>query len=172
MNTRRNRQHNSVLLETALTAVVFAVLLFAVFDFGRVYDFQSRLQHAVSQSSRFASLGDTLEDPHRPGIKLSGEDSIAYMIKILSGIDDLDADDITIHATAADGTRSAGIGGPGDVVTVRADWRVRIVAPFLYTMFPGGRYEFSAVTDFRNPQPPSDGANEPAQPPATGTSSS
>jgi len=152
MHIRRDKQHAIVLFETALTAIVFAVLLFAAFDCGRVYYFQSRLQHAVSQSSRFASSGSVLENPDRPGVRMSEEDSIAYMIKTLSGIDGLDTGDITIYATAANGIRSSGAGGPGDQVTVRADWRVPIVAPFLYAIFPGGRYEFSAVTDFRNPE--------------------
>ena len=171
MNTRRNREHNTVLLETALTAIVFAMALFAVFDFGRMYYFQSRLQHAVSQSIRFAGSGNTVQDPDRPGEKMSEEQSIAYMIKTLSGIDGLASDDITIHATAFDGERSAGVGRPGDLVTVRADWRVPIVAPFLYAMFPGGRYEFSAVSDFRNQESPANDADERTRAPATGKAS-
>ncbi len=154
MHRPRNREHGAVLIETALASVVFAMLLFAIFDFGRMFYFQSRLQHAVSQSTRFATTGNTLEDPNNPGTQMSRVDSIVIMIKQLSGIEGFAADDIQINTVAPDGTLIAGAGAPGDIVTVSATWRIPIVAPFLGAMFPGGLYQFTATTTFRNEEFP------------------
>ncbi len=158
MKTKLGKQHSkergSVLIETALTTVVFSMLLFAIFDFGRMYYFQSRLQHAVSQSTRYATTGNTMEDPNAPGQQMSREDSIMHMIKALSGIEGFGPNDIVIQSMNAGGVIVAGAGGPGSVVTVRASWRVPILAPFLHAMFEGGEYEFSATTSFRNEEFP------------------
>ncbi len=159
MNKLRNREHGAVLVETALSSVVFAMLLFAIFDFGRMFYFQSRLQHAVSQSTRFATTGNTLEDPNNPGTQMSRVDSIKAMIKQLSGIQGFGANDIQINTVMPDGTLVAGAGSPGDVVTVSATWRIPVVAPFLSAMFPGGEYQFTATTTFRNEEFPGNAFN-------------
>ena len=48
----------------------------------------------------------------------------------------------------------AGPGGPGDVVTVRASYRVEVISPYLYRFFDHGIYEFEALTSFRNEEYP------------------
>ena len=159
MNKPRNREHGAVLIETALASVVFAMLLFAIFDFGRMFYFQARLQHAVSQSTRFATTGNTLADPNNPGTQMSREDSIKSMIKQLSGIQGFGPNDITINTIAPDGSLIAGAGAPGDVVTVSATWRIPVVAPFLSALFPGGQYQFTATTTFRNEEFPGNAFN-------------
>ncbi len=154
MKRSNKSNRGSVLVETALASVVFSMLLFSIFDFGRMFYFQSRIQHAVSQSTRFATTGNVLEDPDVAGTSMSREDSIVHMIKVLSGVSDFGVDDIQIGAITATGAELVGAGGPGDVVTVRATYRVPIIAPFLTAMFPGGQYEFTCTTSFRNEEFP------------------
>ena len=139
--------------EVALGSVVFFALLLAIFDFGRMYHCQSRLKFAVSQATRFATTGNTVEDPSQPGQQLSRAASIKTMIRQLSGYEIPDAD-IDISSIDGAGATVPGAGGPGDVVSVTSTDRVDVVAPLLSSMFEDGRDDFSATTSFRNEEFP------------------
>ena len=139
-----------VSIEMAMSSVMFLAALLAVFDFGRMYFFHSRLTHAVSQATRFATAGNTLEDPLDPGTNLSRTESIALMIRELSGFSDLGDVDIDIVHIGPSGVTLVGAGGPGDVVTVTASYRLGIIAPYLAPIFEEGVFELSAATAFRN----------------------
>ncbi|RMD81511.1 MAG: pilus assembly protein [Candidatus Dadabacteria bacterium] len=140
----------SVLVEAAIASVLLVVLIAALVDFGRIGYSRSRLKYAVSQAARFATTGARLEDPAHPGQALSRGDSIVALIHSLSGLSDPNRLSVTITATTPDGRTVAGAGGPGDVVTVRARYRVPLVAPFLAALFPDGELEITAATTFRN----------------------
>jgi hypothetical protein len=140
----------SATVETALAAVLFFMLVVGILDVGRMHFYRSNLQHAVSNSARFATLGSTLDDPAKSGTKLSREESIVQMIRTLSGIPTLDNDDVKIAAVTPDGRTVAGAGGPGDVITITASHDVSLVAPYLHLMFPGGRYHFQCTASFRS----------------------
>jgi hypothetical protein len=103
----------------ALASTIFMMLVTGIFDFGRMHHLRSTLQHAVSQSTRFATTGNTVTDPDNPGQQLSREASIIHMIRQTSGIEDIDDDDIEMWTVNAAGDTSPGAGGPGDVVVVR-----------------------------------------------------
>ena len=150
MTPRTNKERGTVVVETALASTVFFMLVVGILDFGRMQYYRSNLQHAVSQSTRFATLGSTLEDPNSPGNQLSREESIRYMIRKLANVPDLDPSDIKIGAIDSSGALVEGAGGPGDVVTVQATYRVVLVAPYLNLAFPKGQYRFTCTTSFRN----------------------
>ncbi|TFH21363.1 MAG: pilus assembly protein [Myxococcales bacterium] len=150
MKSDKKCQHGSAALETALAATVFFAMVIGIIDFGRVQYYRSNLQHAVSQSTRFAVIGTSLKDPDAPGSAMSREASIAYLVRKISGLDDIDASDITIGAVRTDGTEVVGAGAGGDVITVTATYRVPLIAPLINLAFPGGLYEFTVRTSFRN----------------------
>ena len=137
-------------MEMALATTLFMMLVLAIFDFGRMHHMRSTLQHAVSQSTRFATTGNTVEDPDNPGLRLSRRDSIVHMIRKISGLTDLADEDIEISTVDASGNILSGPGGPGDVVLVRVTYGVDVITPGLATVFPGGRWEFTCTTRFRN----------------------
>ena len=151
---RSSRQRGVVSIEMAISSVLFFATLLAVFDFGRMYFFQSRLKYAVSQATRFATTGNALEDPLNPGTPLSRAESIVVMIRELSGFGDLTDEDIDIIHLGAGGVMLPGAGGPGDVVTVTANYEIPMVAPYIGAIFPDGRFAFSAATTFRNEEFP------------------
>jgi hypothetical protein len=150
----RSGQLGIVSIEMAISSVMFFAALLAVFDFGRMYFFHSRLTHAVSQATRFATAGNTLEDPLEPGTNLSRAESISLMIRELSGFSDLGDADIEIVHIGPSGVTLVGAGGPGDVVTVTANYRIGIIAPYLAPIFEAGVFELSAATAFRNEEIP------------------
>jgi hypothetical protein len=149
----RHAQKGSVMVEIALGSVVFFALTIGIFDLGRMYHYQARLKFAVSQATRFATTGNTLEDSGNPGTQLSRADSIIYMIRELSGFD-IPSADIEISAITGSGATVAGAGSPGDVVVVTATHRVNVITPFLSSMFEEGQFEFHATTSFRNEEFP------------------
>jgi len=147
-------QRGSVSIEMAVSSLLFFAALLAVFDFGRMFYYQSRLKYAVSQSTRFATTGNVLDDPNEPGSSLSRAESIATMIKQLSGFSGMSDADITIVSFGAGGAVVPGAGGPGDVVSVTANYRIGLIAPYLAPLFDEGRWAFSATTTFRNEEFP------------------
>lgn len=143
-------QHGGAVIEAALAITVFFAMVVGVVDFGRVQFVRSNLQHAVSQSTRFAAIGSSLEDPNAPGTQLAREASIVHLIREISGFGDIDASDVKIAALTPAGAELVGAGGPGDVVTVAATYRVTLLALFINFAFAGGLYEFNCRTSFRN----------------------
>lgn len=144
-----NGQRGSVTLETAVGAVLFMMVTIGILDFGRVLYYRSNLKHAVSQSTRFAITGNSLEDPDSPGHNLSREASIIRRIRELSGIEVLETD-VEIAAIDSAGHFHRGAGGPGDVVTVRVSHTVKLLAPYIDTVLPDGLLTFTSTTSFRN----------------------
>ena len=148
----RNRQRGAVVLEMGIVGAVFIMLILGIMDFSRIYYCQSTLKYAVSQGARFATTGSALADENEE--LLTREESIVYMIRELAGFSDLSDDDIEITAVTTGGQAVAGPGGPGDVVTVRANYRVDVLSPYLFHFFTEGQYAFEAVTTFRNEEFP------------------
>ena len=144
------RQTGSTVVEVAVASVVLIVLIAGLIDFGRVGYARSRLKYAVSQAARFATTGNAVDDPANPGHKLSRPDSVVTLIQSLSGLSDSSRLIVSMEAVTPDGRTIPGPGGPGDVVTVRASYRLQLVAPYLTAMFPGGEFAVTAATTFRN----------------------
>lgn len=144
------RQRGGVVVEVALACVVLMVFISATFDFAQMHYARSSLQHAVSQATRFAITGSTIADPANKGKKLTREASITYLVKKISGINDFGKDDIKIYVVKPDGSLVAGPGGPGDVIMVRASYRIGLITPGIAKLFKDGEYAFTCSTRFRN----------------------
>ncbi len=130
-------------------AVIFMMVTIGILDFGRVLYYRSNLKHAVSQSTRFAITGNSLEDLSSPGHYLSREASIIRRIRELSGIQ-VSESEVEIAAIDSAGNFHRGAGGPGDVVTVRVSHTVKLLAPYIDTVLPDGLLTFTCTTSFRN----------------------
>jgi hypothetical protein len=148
--TRTDTLRGSVVLEALFGAVVLWMLLVATLDLGRINYFRANLQHAVSQATRFAASGETLEDPNKPGLQLSPEDSIVYMIRRISAARDLTAANVDIVWIDEQGRLRRGAGRAGKVVTVLATYDVPLESPFLRPLFHGGRFRLRCASSFRD----------------------
>jgi Flp pilus assembly protein TadG len=147
---RRSACAGMIVVEFAMASIVVFMLIFGILDFARVHFSRSRLQYAVSQSARFATVGATLDDPNNPGTKMTRQDSILYLVKKLSCLPGIGNSDIKITAKNSAGQTSNGPGGPGDIVTVEATYRVKLVAPYLGPLFTNNLFTFKCGTSFRN----------------------
>lgn len=150
---RACRHHaGSSLVEFALVAMMFFVLVFGIIDFGRLFFVQMTVQHALREAGRFAVTGNHLPDPNDPSRQLSRVNSIMEVARQAAAGIDISSIQIT---SARGGTGNAG--GPGDTVTVSLTTDLRLFTPLIAQFVaPSGVYSFTASTTFRNePFPPS-----------------
>jgi len=139
-------REGSALIEFTLVALVFFGLMFAIFDFGRLFYIQFTLHSAVREASRFTVTGNVLPDPNNPGEFLSRVDSIvATLQRRVPGID-VAAGNVSI--TGPDGPGDAG--GPGDVVTISVDYEIELMTPFIRPLFPNGVHHYSVSVVSQN----------------------
>lgn len=147
---RIDTQRGSVRLETLLAAVVLLMSLIATIDLARINYFRSNLQHAVSQATRFAATGETLEDPNEPGSRLSRQESIVYLVRRISAASDLTAANVDVVWIDAHGQPRRDARRAGKVVTVLATYDVPLLSPFLRPLFDGGRFRLRCASSFRD----------------------
>lgn len=64
---RAKSMKGQTVLEFALLAPLFFLLVIAVLDFGRLFYVQMTLQNAIRQAGRYASTGQHLANASQPG---------------------------------------------------------------------------------------------------------
>ena len=138
------KREGSAVIEFALIALVFFGLIFAIFDFGRLFYIQFALHSAVREASRFTVTGNVLPDPNNPGEYLSRVDSI--VAKLQRAVPGLEVEPGNVSVTGPDGAGDAG--GPGDVVTISISYDIELLTPFIRPLFRDGvhRYAVSVVS--------------------------
>lgn len=138
------------ILESAIVTILFFLLTFGALDFGRAFYVQMTLQNAVREAGRYASTGNHLPDPKRPGQYLSRVNSIIATATQAA----LGTDIAGIQITSVNGGKG-NAGGPGDVVTVSLTSKLKLITPLVAAFFPNGTYTFTSSVTFKNePFPP------------------
>jgi Flp pilus assembly protein TadG len=138
-------QRGQTLLESALVITLFFLLTFGLLDFGRMFYVHMTLQNAVQEAGRFASTGNHLPDPKRPGQNLSRVNSIIQIATQAA----LGTSVTNIQITSQQGGKGDP-GGPGDTVTVSLTTNLKLITPMMAAYFPGGQYTFTSSTTFKN----------------------
>jgi len=134
-------------VEFAMVAPIFFFLIFAIFDFGRLFFVQMNLEQAVFEAGRFASTGNHVSDPNNPGQTLSRIDSIINVAE--QAATGLGANISNIQISSLNGGNGSA-GGPGDTVTVSLTATLPLMTPFVSRFFPGGVYTFTSSSSFKN----------------------
>jgi Flp pilus assembly protein TadG len=144
------------LVEFALVAPLFLLLVCAMADFGRMFYVQMTLQNAVRQAGRFAMTGNHLPDPNNPGKYLSRVQSVIQTAQ--QAALGLNVTNIQINGqgncTGVGSTCSAG--GPGTPVTISLTTNLQLITPVISHYFgSNGVYQFTVSVTFQNqPFPP------------------
>ena len=133
------------MIEFAVVASLFFLLLFGVMDYGRAFFVQMNLQQAVQDGGRFASTGNHLPDPNHPGQNLSRIQSIIATVQQEAVIPDVSNLQIS---SVQGGSNNAG--GPGDTVTVSLITNLPLMTPMIGRLFPNGAYTFTSSVSFKN----------------------
>jgi Flp pilus assembly protein TadG len=140
----------SSIVEFALMVPLTLLLLFAVFDFARLFYVEMNLQNAVRQAARYGVTGNHLADPNHAGQNLSRVNSIIQVARTAAA--GLDVSNIQISSTAG-GSGSAG--GPGDTLTISLTTNLKLMTPLVAQFFKNGTYTFTDTVSFKNePFPP------------------
>ncbi|MGA3213983.1 MAG: TadE/TadG family type IV pilus assembly protein [Terriglobales bacterium] len=138
-------------LEFALIAPLFFLLVCAVLDFGRLFYVQMTLQNAIRQAGRYASTGQHLANAAAPG----GYDTRIQSITAIAQqqAPNLNVSGITITSNL--GANNAG--GPGGTVTIQLISTQGLITPLspLLKLLPGFKgfndsYTFTLNSTFQN----------------------
>jgi Flp pilus assembly protein TadG len=141
------------MIEFAMVAPLFFLLVFGIIDFGRLFFTQMTLQHALREAGRFAVTGRHLQDSN--GQDITRVNSIIQTARNAAA--GLDVNSISISSTQG-GSNSAG--GPGDTVTVALTTSLRLITPLIGRYVGNnGLYTFSVRTTFKNEPFPSSQTN-------------
>ena len=146
-------RHNSAergqaTVEYALVVPLIFLLVFGLFDFGRLFFTEMTLQYALRAAARYAVTGNHLPNPANPSQFLTRVASIEQVAqRYAMGID---VSGLQISST------SGGAGMPGDTVTLSLQHTLVLMTPIIGQFFPNGAYTFTVSTSFKNePFPPS-----------------
>jgi Flp pilus assembly protein TadG len=137
----RGRRGQSM-VEFAVVAPLFFLLVFGITDFGLLFFKQETLQYAIREAGRYAVTGQNISGESR-------EDSIKdILIKKAAGIP-ISRDDIKITSMSG-GILSSNAGGSRAMITVSLQATHKFITPMIGKFFPNGKYTFTVQTTFMN----------------------
>ena len=158
IHAERNLKRTSVatagtsILEFALVAPMVLLLVFAVFDFARLFYVEMNLQNAVREAARFGITGNHLSDPKHPGQTLSRVNSIIQVAQQAA----IGLDVSTLQVSSLGGGKGSA-GGPGDTLTLSLTFNLQLMTPIVAQFFTNGAYTFTVGVSLKNePFPPAD----------------
>jgi hypothetical protein len=137
------------LIEAAIVTPLLLLLTLAIVDFSAMFYAYLALEHGVSQATRLAITGRTLNDSG--GSAMSREESIKYRMR-----------ESTPTLTIPDGafsfsfmppnasSWSGGTGGPGDVGRVTVNYTYTFMTPLVRPFFASGRLNLRVQSTMKN----------------------
>jgi Flp pilus assembly protein TadG len=140
------------LVEFAVVAPMFFLLVFGITDYGRLFFTQVTLQHALREAGRYAVTGQHQKDPNNPSNLLTREQSIRNIARQYAAGLLPNSASIDISAYDSQGQKdTAHVAGlPGETVVVSLTTHLTLITPFIGRYFPNGVYTFTASTSFKN----------------------
>jgi len=141
----------SSLVEFAVVVPVFFMLIFTIFDLGRLFYVRETLEHAMRQAGRFAVTGNHLTDPQTGNLMTRVDSIIAVAKQAAMGLDitSIEISSVSVGTTVSTGPGRAG--GPGDTVTIKMTTTLQMITRMVGRFFKGnGTYKFTVSTVFRN----------------------
>ena len=132
------------LVEFAMVAPLFFILVFGITDFGRLFFTQQTLQFALREAGRYAVTGQHMKVGTNTLSRVESIRSIAqkYAVGLLT-------DPAAIQISSGGTTNYAG--GPSDTVVVSLETKLKLITPLIGQFFgSNGVYDFTVSTTFKN----------------------
>jgi Flp pilus assembly protein TadG len=144
----RSRSGQS-LVEFALVAPLFFLLVFGITDFGRLFFTQETLQFALREAGRYAVTGQ--HQANGSGGFLSRVDSIKAIAQE-KAIGLITNPNNIVVSSPQGGTNVVGTaGGPGQTVIISLSTDLKLITPMIGRFFGADQtYHFTVQTVFRN----------------------
>ena len=139
------------LLEAAIITPLMIFLTFSIVDFASLLYTYLALENGVSQATRFAVTGNVLDDPDKPGSKLSRKASIVHAMRNATPTLTIPDNAITFtHLVPGTSTWVNGPGAPADIEKVSVQYSWSVLSPVLRPFFEGGRMTLKVQSSMKN----------------------
>jgi Flp pilus assembly protein TadG len=132
------------LVEFAMVAPLFFLLVFGITDFARLFFTQETLQYAVREAGRYAVTGQHMTQGSNT---LSRVASIQQVIQ--QNAMGINVSNISISSGGLTNTVGAA-GGPRQTVVVSVTDSLHLITPMIGRFFPNQTYTFTVSTSFMN----------------------
>jgi Flp pilus assembly protein TadG len=128
------------MVEFALVAPLFFLMVFGILDYGRLLFEQQTLQYAMRQAGRFAVTGQH-----------SGTNRVASIIQVAESASAglINSGNINNIQISSGGTTNYA-GGPSQEMTITLVTSLKLITPGIAIFFPNGTYTFTNSVTFRN----------------------
>ena len=137
------------LVEAAIVTPLLLLLTLAIVDFASMFYAYLALEHGVSQATRLAITGRTMNDPD--GNALNRQDSIKHMMRESTPTLTIPDSAFSFSFMAPRATSwSGGLGGPGDVGRVTVNYTWEFMTPMVRPFFTGGQLNLIVQSTMKN----------------------
>lgn len=138
------------LLEAAIITPLLLILTFGIVDFASLFYAYLALENGVSQATRYAVTGNTMENPASPGVQLSRVDSIKLAMRQATPTLTIPDAAFTFSHLTAGGVWVAGTGGPTEVEKVTVEYTWNVMTPLLRPFFTNGQIRLRVDSAMKN----------------------
>ncbi len=155
------RARGAAIVEFALVAALYFVLILAVVEFGTLFWVNLTMQHAVREGARYAITGRSDLGPSRyEAVIAKMKDQSMGQWDAVSPVISITINNGAPKDYSNSGSYNTGMfGNPGDIVVFRINCRWPLVTPLpallkvvnpTGSIFPGNVYPFSVAATMRN----------------------
>jgi Flp pilus assembly protein TadG len=145
----RFRQSGSTLVEFAIIAPVFLLLMIGIIELSMAYFANLTMQHAVREAARYAVTGNSDLDPNASNqqryqavmqkMKESSMDMYDKVSPVMT---------VSVNGNATNG--SGTFGNAGDIVVISIDCSWTFATPLMAAIFKDGKTHFVVAATMRN----------------------
>jgi Flp pilus assembly protein TadG len=138
------------IIEAAVMTPLLLLLTFAIVDFSSMFYAYLALEHGVSQATRLAITGRTMNDPNT-GAPMSRADSIKQ--KMRESTPTLTIPDGAFQFSfmpSGSSSWQSGLGGPGDIGRVTVTYNWTFMTPLIRPFFTGGAMTLTVQSTMKN----------------------
>lgn len=144
-------QRGATIVEFAIIAPAFLMLMIGVIELSMVYFANLTMQHAVREGARYAVTGQSNLDPNTS----SQQRYQAVMQKIkdssMGMYDKVGPPTVSVTNISGGSNSGAGMfGNPGDIVVISLDCNWPLVTPMMAAFFNNGKAHFVVAATMRN----------------------
>jgi Flp pilus assembly protein TadG len=131
------------MVEFALVAPLFFLLVFGIMDFGRLFFVQETLQYALRQAGRYAVTGQGQIAGQTNRVSTITQVAEDYSAGLINS-----GNINSLHVISGGTTNYAGKGQ--DEMTISMLTNLKLITPGIAIFFPNGTYTFTTSVTFRN----------------------
>jgi Flp pilus assembly protein TadG len=138
------------IVEAAIMTPLLLLLTFAIVDFSSMFYAYLALEHGVSQATRLAITGRTMNDPNT-GAPMDRQSSIKQKMRDSTPTLTIPDSAFTFNFMApGSSTWQGGLGGPGDIGRVTVTYNWTFMTPLIRPFFTGGAMTLRVQSTMKN----------------------